>query len=239
VRFSGIAGEDEPDPRLRWREQARGLPVPIVGLVPQPHLEDWDAIGVASGTRAGVLESCEVSIGYTLWRNPDDPADPVNLAELDDQQRRALAAEPAWPRPPWLVEQLRRMRYPMLWDCVRTRWSLEPDESDTVESWLVAHVNDVLTNHFRPERVASDDRPYELDGPVREQCAQRGIPILVDGVTRDGFRIDTDPHVYGLAAALDPHTVLTAAIPRDALPYLEIAFAARPDAERISVPTIS
>jgi hypothetical protein len=39
---------------------------------------------------------------------------------------------------------------------------------------------------------------------------------------------DTDPHVYGLAADLGARTVLTAAIPRDALPYLEIAFAARP-----------
>jgi hypothetical protein len=170
VRFAGVVGEHEPDPRLRWREQARLLPVPIVGLVSQPHLEDWDAIGVGSGTRNGVLDWCEASVSYTLWRNPDELDDPVNLAEMDEQQRRALEVAPGWPRPPWLVEQVRRMRYPVLWECVRTQWSRAP------------------------------------------------------GV----FRIDTDPQVYGLAVALDARTLLTAAIPRDALPYLRLAFAKRP-----------
>jgi hypothetical protein len=228
VRYAGVVGEDEPDPRLRWREQARHMPMPIVGLVPQPHLEDWGAIGVGSGTRNGVLDSCEASISYTLWRNPDELDDPVNLAELDEQQRRALEVAPAWPRPQWLVEQVRRMRYPMLWECVRTQWSREPDVFDTVRARLVAHVNHILVNQFRQARVVGGDPPYELDNPVDERCVEPGIPVLVDGTARDGFRIDTDPHVYGLAVALDTHTVLTAAVPRDALPYLQIAFAVRP-----------
>jgi hypothetical protein len=220
VKFARVIGEDEPDPRLQWREQARRLPVPIVGLVPQPHLEDWGAIGVGTGTRNGVLDSCEVSIGYTLWRNPDEPDDPVNLAELDQQQHRALGVEPPWPRPAWLVEQVRRMRYPMLWECARTRWNREPREFDTIQSELAAHVNHILTNQFRP---------YALDNPVDERCVETGIPVLVDGITHEGFRIDTDPHVYGVGVDLDRRTVLTAAIPRDALPYVEVAFAVRPD----------
>jgi hypothetical protein len=228
VRFAGVVGEDEPDPRLGWREQARRMPMPIVGLVPQPHLEDWDAIGVGSGTRNGVLDSCEVSISYTLWRNPDEPDDPVNLAELDEQQRHAVEVEPAWPRPPWLVEQVRRMRYPMLWECVRTQWSREPGEFDTVRIRLVAHVNHILVNQFRHARVVGDDPPYELDNPVDDRCVEPRIPVLVDGIARDGFRIDTDPHVYGLAVDLDTRTTLTAAVPRDILPYLQIAFAVRP-----------
>jgi len=228
VRFAGVVGEDEPDPRLRWHDQARRLPMPVVGLVPQPHLEDWGAIGVGSGTRNGVLGSCEASVSYTLWRNPDDPDDPVNLAELDEQQRRALEAVPAWPRPPWLVEQVRRMRYPMLWECVRTQWSRDPGEFDTVETRLVAHVNHILVNQFRHTQVVGDDRPYEVDNPVDERSVEARIPVLVDGMTRDGIRIDTDPHVYGLAVGLDGHTVLTAAIPRDVLSYLQIAFAIRP-----------
>src|SRR5262249_7606316 len=117
VRFAGILGEDAPDPRLEWIEQARQMPVPIIGLVPQRHREDWGAIGVGTGTRNGVLDMCEVSVGYTLWRNPDDHDDPVNLASLDFPDE----SEPPWPRPQWLIEQVRRMRYPMLWECVRTR----------------------------------------------------------------------------------------------------------------------
>ena len=227
VRFAGVVGDDEPDPRLRWHEQARRLPMPIVGLVPQPHLEDWGAIGVGSGTRNGVLDSCEANVSYTLWRNPDEPDDPVNLAELDEQQRRALEAAPAGPRPRWLVEQVRRMRYPMLWECVRTQWSREPGGFDTVQTQLVAHVNHILVNQFRQPWVVGDDPPYEVDNPVDERCVEARIPVLIDGIARDGFRIDTDPHVYGLAVDLDARTVLTAAIPRDAMPYLQIAFAVR------------
>lgn len=215
-----MIGEDEPDPSLQRLEQARQLPVPIVGLVPQPHLEDWGALGVGTGTRNGVLDSCEVSISYTLWRNPDEPDDPANLAELDPERRRALATEPPWPRPPWLVEQVRRMRYPMLWECVRTRWSREPDVFDTVTAQLVNHVNNTLVNQFQTPSLG--------DGPVDERSVEPGIPVPVDGVTREAFRIDTDPHVYGVGVDLDAQTVLTAVIPRDALPYVEIAFAVRP-----------
>ncbi|GAA3221668.1 hypothetical protein ACFO1B_16315 [Dactylosporangium siamense] len=215
MRFEGVLGEHEPDPRLELLEQARRMPVPVIGLVPQPHLEDWGAIGVASGTRDEVLESCEVSLGYTLWRNPDDPDDPVNLAELDEPQRRALEEEPPWPRPQWLVGQVQRMRYPMLWECVRTRWSQEPGGAGTVEALLVAHVNHVLVNQFQ-------DAP-----PVDERCVEPRIPVVVDGTPRDGFRIDTDPHVYGVATALGARTVLTAVVPRDALPYVRVVFESR------------
>ncbi|MGN9910026.1 hypothetical protein ACTMTJ_20985 [Phytohabitans sp. LJ34] len=201
------------------------MPVPVVGITSQPHLEDWGAIGVSTG---GALDWCEVSISYTLWRNPDEPDDPANLAELDPEQRHALEAEPRWPRPQWLVEQVRRMRYPILWECVRTRWSRRPGAFDTIESVLAAHVNHVLVNQFRQTRVVSSHPPSELDSPVYERCVDHGIPVLVDGAVLDGSRIDTDPDVYGVGVELGAHTVVTAAIPRDALPHVEVAFAVRP-----------
>ena len=228
MRFAGIISEDEPDPRLRWREQARHMPVPIFGLVRQPHLENWDPIGMGSGTRDGILDSCEASISYTLWRHPDELDDLVNLADLDQRQRRALQAEPPWPRPRWLVEQVRRMHYPMLWECVRTHWSREPRAFDSAPVLLVAHVNDILVNRFQQTPVVGTDAPPELANPVDRRCVEPDVPVLVDGTARDGFRIDTDPQVYGLGVNLDAHTVLTAAIPRDALTYVEVAFAARP-----------
>jgi hypothetical protein len=228
VRFAGIISEDEPDPRLRWREQARHMPVPIFGLVRQPHLEDWDANGIGSGTHDGVLESCEASISYTLWRNPDERGDPVNLAELDQRQRRALEVEPPWPRPQWLVEQVRRMRYPMLWECVRTRWCGRPRAFDSAPALLVAHVNDILVNRFQQTPVVGNDAPHDLANPVDRRCVEPDVPVLVDGMAWEGFRVDTDPQVYGLGVDLDAHTVLTAVIPRDALTYVEVAFAARP-----------
>ena len=228
VRFAGVVGEDAPDPRLQWRDQARQMPVPVLGLAAQPHLEDWGAIGVGSGTRDGELESCEASVSYTLWRNPDDHADPVNLAELDERQRAALDAEPPWPRPAWLLEEIRRMRYPMLWECVSTRWFRAPGEHDTVRAVLVSHVNHILTNRFRETRVMGDAPPFDLDSPVDDRCVEAGVPVLVDGTVRDGVRIDTDPDVYGVGVDLGTHAVVTAAIPRDALRYVDVAFAVRP-----------
>jgi hypothetical protein len=183
---------------------------------------------MGSSTHHGVLDSCEVSISYTLWRNPDELDDPVNIAELDQRQRRALEVEPPWPRPPWLVEQVRRMRYPMLWECVRTRWCREPREFDSAPAVLVAHVNDVLVNRFQQTRVVDNDAPHDLANPVDQRCVEPDVPVLVDGLAREGFRIDTDPQVYGLGVNLDAHTVLTAAIPRDALMYVAVTFAARP-----------
>jgi hypothetical protein len=217
--WRGVVGEDEPDPQLRRHEEVRQLPMPVFGLVPQPHLEDWGALSEGSATRYGVLDSCEVSISYTFWRNPDQPEDPVNLAELDEEERRALDAQPPWPRPPWLLEQVRRLRYPVLWECVRTQWSREPPTPDLVPAVLVGHVNHILANRFRNTRAG--DR-------VDQRSVEHGVPVLVDGTTRTGIRIDTDPDVYGLGVALGPDTVLTAAIPRDALPYLDVAFAVRP-----------
>jgi hypothetical protein len=122
------------------------------------------------------------------------------------------------------------MRYPMLWECVHTRWSREPGVFDTVPSLLVAHVNHILINHFRQTRATGEDQnlPDNVSNPVDERHVEPDIPVLVDGTTRKGFRIDADPDVYGVGVDLGNHAVLTAAIPRDALPYLQVAFAVRP-----------
>lgn len=116
----------------------------------------------------------------------------------------------------------------MLWECVRTQWCRDPHESDRVDALLVAHVNHILVNRFRRTPAVSNDLPHDIDGPVDERCVEPGVPVLVDGVARDGVRIDTDPDVYGLGLEIGANSVLTAAMPRDALPYLEVAFAVRP-----------
>lgn len=120
---------------------ARRMPVPVYGLVAQRHLEDWDAFGVNTSTHDDVLDSCDVSISYTLWRNPEYIDDPVNLAapaapdgepgtwfdEAVGRRHRAALRE----RPDWLLERLRRMRYPMLWECVTTHWCAPPRDEDS------------------------------------------------------------------------------------------------------------
>ncbi|GAA4154798.1 hypothetical protein GCM10022286_02820 [Gryllotalpicola daejeonensis] len=202
------------------------MPVPVLGLVPQRHLEDWDAFGINAGTHNGVLDSCEVSISYTLWRNPANLDDPANFAELDEEQRADLELEVPWERPQWLFERVRRMRYRTLWECVKTHWGAEPHEYDSVEARLVSHVNHILENRFRATRVRGK-LPGDLDSPVDERHVEHGIALLVNGYEREGARIDTDPDVYGVGVVLDNGSSVTAVLPRDELRFIELAFATR------------
>jgi hypothetical protein len=228
MHFSGRLSADAPDPALDTLAKARRMPVPVYGLTPQRHVEDWDAFGVQSATHDGELDSCTVSVSYTLWRNPHNIHDPVNLARLDDETRRSLDSEVPWARPEWLLERVRRMHYPMLWECVRTSWHREPEPRDSIESELVSHVNYILVNSFRATRVdpASVHGFDGLSGAVHEKCVEHGVVVRVDGFERSGIRIDTDPDVYGVGVALGG-SLLTAVVPRDELRFIELSFETR------------
>ena len=126
MRFAGFTPVDAPDPGDELRERVQGLGFGVAGFVGQPHLEDWGALGL-SEQRLGAgndaqLEQATVSRSYTLWRNPQDPHDPLNLSELGETTRRSLDEVPARPRPAWLLQRIERMRYPMLWEAVQTHW---------------------------------------------------------------------------------------------------------------------
>ena len=229
MQFGGVLPEDAPDPRLRTIEQLRRMPVPIVGLVPQPGIEDWGALGIESAGGGSVFDRVGASIGYTLWRNPADRSDPVNLAELDEMTRAAVETQPAWPRPQWLIDQVERMLYPMLWEAVRTTWQRDDVGPLIAAAELVGHVNHVLTNRYHTEWTRD---PAVLEHGLKEHVDERHIendvPVTVNGVAISGLRIDTDPFVLGIGADLGGNTVLTAVIDREALPFLTIEFATRP-----------
>ncbi len=166
---------------------------------------------------------------YTFWRNPDDRADPANLAELDDHTRAALDTSPPWSRPRWLLDGVERMRYPTLWEAVRTTWTSpdEPRHRKSVEAELVWHANYVLMNRF-PQPRQRDVPPWErTEGLVDERHVEHGIPVTIDGESVAGVRIDTDPNVLAVGADLGPNGVLTAVIERDHLPLVALAFAQR------------
>ncbi len=68
-----------------------------MGLIPQPSLEDTDSIGASTGQDTTGYASIGASITHTLWRNPADHNDPVDLAVLSDEKRAAIKTVP--PRP--------------------------------------------------------------------------------------------------------------------------------------------
>ena len=103
MRAAGILPEDAPDPRAEWVENLKLMPIPVLGLMPQPSLEDTDSVGLSYGLDDRGYTEMTASINYTLWRNPDDRSDPVNLADLDEKTRRAIEEVPPWPRPSRLL----------------------------------------------------------------------------------------------------------------------------------------
>lgn len=205
-------------------EVAAQMAVPLLTLVNQETVEEASA-GRGFQTQDGVLLVEYADLSYTLWRHPADHGDPRNLEDLSPEVKAGLEAEPVGPLPDWLLEARTRLRYPMIWEGVRTTHFFQ-GVPRAPEEVLAEHMNYIITNVFRDERVAGGF-PGELMDPVEANDAQSGHLIVIDGKETGGVRIDTDPHVLGLGIAIDSR-VHTAAIPRRYLPYLRLEFATRP-----------
>ena len=196
---------------------------PVIGFLPQPSLSELGVATVGSSTNGGQVSLESLSISYTLWRNPQDHDDPVNLAELTVLERESLEEEPVRPLPAWMLEYRRLAHYPSLWEAVMTTRVLDPAR-ESPESVLIAHTNYVLTNSFRDQRVVGGV-PGELDSSVAERHLERA-GLSIDGIEVPGWRIDTDPHVYAVGADLGDR-ILTAVVARDHLAHVVIAFETR------------
>lgn len=207
-------------------EAAAAFGMPLIGLAPQPALDEA-SIGSGSQTHNDRVVMRVATVTYTVWRNPDDRDDPANLLDLPEPLRSELDTLPPWPLPEWMLASRERMRYPWLWDAVRTTRVID----DSVVTWvsaeteLVDHVNYVLMNVFREERTRGD-APPEVLGAATVRAIEHGIPISLDGVEVSGMRIDTDAHVYGVAIDLGDR-IVTAVVPRDMMPYFTMTFASR------------
>jgi hypothetical protein len=221
VHFSDLDPMDVPPPQT-VDEVVRVFPVPVMSFVPQASLEEMGVgtVGYSSDGGPMILEA--VTISYTLWRNPLDHDDPDNLAELDDTLRETLDAPPVRPLPDWMMTQRQLFRYPSLWEAVTT--TRRSPGSESLESTLVMHVNHILMNTFRDQRVTGGF-PGELDDPVTKRHIQPAV-VRIDGTDVPGVRIDTDPNVFAVGAALEGR-FLTAVVARDHLPFVTVEFATR------------
>ena len=225
MRLVGILPEDAPDPRAEWVEDLKRMPIPVLGLIPQPSLEDTDTVSLNYALDERGYSEMTASITYTLWRNPDDRSDPVNLAVLDEETRRGIEEVPPWPRPSWLIEQVERMRYPQLWEAVRTTWHREPHSS--LQSLLADHVNHILMNQYQ-QQLWPDGKPLEQHAPVvTDRMVNGQARTVVNGADVPGAEVDTDPFVYGIGARLAGGGVVTAVLPRAELNRIQVRFATR------------
>lgn len=229
MRTAGILPEDAPDPRAERAGSLKLMPIPVMGLMPQPALEDWDAVGLTYSGGDGGYSEMTVSITYTLWRNSGDRSDSdlVNLADLDETTHRSIEEVPPWPRPPWLIEYVERLRYPQLWEAVRTTWHRVPSERSTVQSLLADHVSHILMNLYRQE-LWPGDNPWDQHPPaVTGRMVNGQARTVVNGVEVPGAEVDTDPFVYGIGAQLAGGGVVTAVLPRAELEHIQFKFMTR------------
>lgn len=210
-----IRPEDIPEPATP-DGVARAFPVPLLTLTEQTSIEEYGVSTMSDG------QGQSATLSYTFWRNPLDHDDPANLSDPPIE-----LGEPVGPLPDWLLRARDRMRFPMLWEIVRTTHTSERTQPwHTPERALVDHANYVLMNTFREERMRGEF-PGELDGRVTEPAIERGIPVSLDGADVPGMRIDTDPHVFALAADFGDR-ILTAVLPRDYLGLVDFTFRTRP-----------
>ncbi len=225
MQFAGVLPGDARDPQAEVDLRVRSLPFVVVGLAPQPALEDAGTVGLQESTDEDGWSQVSASVTYQLWRNPANRADPVNLRELDDETRRALEEEPPWPRPAWLIERVQRMRYPLLCETVRTTWSRDVSQYTTVGRQLVEHANYILMNQYREQLRLEPGAIGDGAWRVTEAAVNPAAAASLNGVEVPAVEIDTDPFVYALELTLDEHTNVTAVIPREHLDYVRIAFA--------------
>lgn len=220
MEFAGHVSVDDPAPPTA---DDLDFAVPIATFAEQPAVEEF---GVGTVGHGGTL--VEVALSYTLWRRPGDRDDPANLAELTPELQRALDELPPWPLPPWLHEARRRMRYPILWEAVRTTCvdPLRRAAHESPEAVLVHHVNHILHNTFRAERVRGEQHG-ELLGAATERAVERGVPVSYDGAQRDGLRVDTDAHVFGVGLDLGDR-IVTTVVAREHLTSLRLELRDRP-----------
>lgn len=232
MRIVGVLPEDAPDPRVEMKEQLRGLSFPVMGLTPQLAAEDIDAVAIAAARGMTGQSQFAVGISYLLWRNPADRNDPVNLAELDEEERAALDVEPPWPRPAWLSEYVGMMRYPQLWEAVRTSWNRDRSEHTTVPRQLVAHANHILRNRFRAQLgLAAGPVHDDGDWEIKESAVNPSATLEIDGVPVPASEIDIDPFVYAIGAQTGADVVVTVVIAREHLPLLRVSLSTRNPAE--------
>ncbi|WP_394553064.1 hypothetical protein ACDF64_01750 [Agromyces sp. MMS24-JH15] len=233
MHIVGVLPEDAPDPRLEAARRLTGLSFPVMGFAPQPAVEDDDLVSFLEIGGMDGLSQQSASITSLLWRNPADRSDPANLADLDDRTRAALDDEPPWPRPAWLLEYVARLRYPQLWEAVRTTWTREPSEFSTPSRQLADHANHILMNTFRTE-LGLGDGPVATDGAwrVTESAANPSARLEIDGDLVPALEIDTDPFVYAIGAQLSAQVVTTVVVAREHLPHLRMALATRHATDR-------
>jgi hypothetical protein len=202
--------------------------VDLFTFAPQPTLEEWAVNGVTHTREGGPETLVDASLMYTLWRNPADRSDPVNRGPLPDAELEALDEPTPRPLPAGLEEARQRMRWPSLWEAVKTTPVRGEDTGvfmPDLAHALLQHAEHIIVNGFREARTGGTFPPVISDAPTADDLEP--AEIEVDGLLVEGLRLDGDADVVGVGAQVGDR-ILTAVVPRAELAHVRLAFVTRP-----------
>lgn len=196
-------------------EIARRFGAPLIGFTPQPRLEEF-----AAAPTMGSGRLIEVSLSYSVFRHPHRRDHPENQLPLTPEQESAILRAEKSGLPPWIVDQITRMRFPVLWEAVRTSVAIPTERARPIEARLSAHMNDAL--RLMPGSRTRARRTVQLD----DDDITRGAPILVDGEKVRGIVVTDDPDLVALGLRVDDRQV-TVVIDRALAPLVRLELARR------------
>lgn len=201
-------------------EAVAAFPGPVYGFVSQPQLQEF-----AATTREATGRVVQIGLSYSFLRLPQRPDDPVNFIELTAEQRQAIERASASTLPGWLKEQIARMRYPTLFDAVRTSVPIPAERAHPIEARLAAHMLDTL-QATRPRTATTESAQYGFPPLFHDDDVIRGMPVRVDGETVRSYRVETHPDIVGVGIHHNDAYV-TAVVPKGVLPAIDLAFTLR------------
>ncbi|NQX28472.1 hypothetical protein HQQ81_14085 [Microbacteriaceae bacterium VKM Ac-2854] len=193
-------------------EIAARFGAPLITFRPQSRLEEFNA---SEGRALG--RAVHLSLSYSYF------PDPAARIRLRPDQEAAIDAVGRAAVPAWILEQIERLRRPVLWETVRTSLAVPSERNNPIESRLAAHLNDVLRTSFADATRAVPSVGRRLD----ERALTRGVVFSVDGEPTRGVRYDAHPRVIGMGARVDGRYV-TVVIDRAIAPTLRMEFVRRP-----------
>ncbi|NQX18342.1 hypothetical protein [Rathayibacter sp. VKM Ac-2857] len=162
-------------------------------------------------------------MSYTFYRHPARPDDARNFVDLNRQQQAAIARAETSALPAWMRDQIRRLRYPTLFEAVRTSLPIPAERTHPLEARLEAHITDYL-RALSPRQPRAERLRTVRGAPLAEYDVHRGIPLRINGELCRSYRVNIAPHVIAVGAHLEDR-YLTAVIPADIHASITPAFA--------------
>jgi len=203
----------------------RSLDGPVFGFAVQPHLSE-----LAAATRSDRARVDGVSLSYTYYRHPLNRAHPSNFVDLTPQQVAAIERAESSRLPSWMVEQIRQIRYPTLWDAVRTAKAGPGDRKDALETRLAAHANDVLRARD-PRHVPVRSPRATPTGRLHHSDLLETTCVMVDREPHRGRRLEAAPFLTAFGVRIGKR-YLTVVYDTRTAPKLSLEFTVRrPDPE--------